>query len=118
MRLLTTTLLCSLALLAGRPACAQAVTTAPSAGAMRDILCEYGAISKTEHGPAGGWRKTWAQFVTRSAFQHGLVPVWDGSTGNHTFGLFDRKTGAQGHPDLIKTIVDAGRQEGIWRSTP
>jgi endoglucanase len=75
------------------------------------ILGEYGAISKTEHDPAGVWRKKWAQFVTRSAVQHGLVPVWwdDGSTGNHTFGLFDRKTGAQGHPDLIKTIIDASK---------
>jgi endoglucanase len=40
--------------------------------------------------------------------QHGIVPAWwdPGYITNHASGLFDRSTGAQAFPELIKAIVD------------
>lgn len=50
------------------------------------------------------YRKYWIQYVTRSIFQHGLVPMhWD------TGGLIDRATGAAKEPDVVSSIVDAAR---------
>jgi endoglucanase len=75
------------------------------------LLGEYAAMLRTERDPAGTYRKHWNQVVTKSAIQHGLVPVyWDnGYTTNHQMGLFNRATGAQGYPSLISTIVNAGK---------
>ncbi|RZJ85529.1 MAG: glycoside hydrolase family 5 protein [Massilia sp.] len=72
------------------------------------LMGEYGAILKSEYDPAGTFRKYWTQYVTKSAVQHGIVPVWwdNGYDANHQFGLFNRSTGAQYFPDLIKAIVD------------
>jgi endoglucanase len=49
--------------------------------------------------------------ITKSAFQHGLVPVyWDnGYPDNHQMGLFDRASGAQAYPDVIAAIVGAAK---------
>jgi len=57
---------------------------------------EYGAILKSEPGPAGIYRTDWTKYVTRSACQHGIVPVWrdNGCDANHQVGLFNRTTGA------------------------
>jgi endoglucanase len=73
------------------------------------ILGEYAAISRTEYDPAGTYRKYWDQYITKSAYQHGMVPVyWDnGPTSNHSSGLFDRATGAPAYPDVISAIVGA-----------
>jgi endoglucanase len=75
------------------------------------ILGEFGIISKTEYDPSGTYRKLWTQYVTKAAFQRGAVPVWwdDGYNTNHTFGLFNRATGAQAFPDLIATIINAAK---------
>ncbi|MDJ0277947.1 glycoside hydrolase family 5 protein [Sphingomonas sp. 2R-10] len=75
------------------------------------ILGEYGAISKTEYDPTGKYRTEWDRYVTRSAVQHGMVPIyWDnGPTGNHTLGLFDRNTGRAVHADTIQAIVGAAK---------
>jgi len=75
------------------------------------LMGEYGAISRTDLDSTQKYRTYWDQYITRSAFQHGLVPVyWDnGYTGNHTMGLFDRASGAQAHPQLISTIVNAAK---------
>jgi endoglucanase len=75
------------------------------------ILGEYAASLRTEYDPAGYYRKYWDQYVTRAAFQRGLVPIyWDnGYRDNHQSGLFDRATGAQGYPDVIGAIVNAAR---------
>jgi len=75
------------------------------------LMGEYGAISRTDLDSTQKYRTYWDQYITRSAFQHGLVPVyWDnGYTGNHTMGLFDRTSGAQAHPQLISTIVNAAK---------
>jgi endoglucanase len=75
------------------------------------ILGEYGAISKSEYDPAGTWRRYWAQYVTHSAYQHGLVPVWwdEGGVGNHTMGLINRGTLTQSAPDVVKVILDGSK---------
>ncbi|MDG5487023.1 glycoside hydrolase family 5 protein [Sphingomonas sp. BGYR3] len=75
------------------------------------ILGEYGAILRTEYDPSGTYRTAWNRYVTRSARQRGLVPMyWDnGYTTNHAFGLFNRSTGAEAYPALIDAIVDAGK---------
>jgi endoglucanase len=72
------------------------------------LMGEYGAILKSEYDPAGTYRTYWTKYVTKSAFQHGIVPVWwdNGYSDNHQFGLFNRSTGAQHFPDLISTIVN------------
>lgn len=74
---------------------------------MAVLMGEYGAMSKTEYDPAGTYRKHWVRYVTSSAVRHGIVPMWwdNGYPGNHEMGLFDRSTGAQYFPDLIRTIV-------------
>ncbi|KQW43626.1 MULTISPECIES: glycoside hydrolase family 5 protein [unclassified Roseateles] len=75
------------------------------------LLGEYGAILKSEYDPAGTYRTYWTRHVTKSAFQRGIVPVWwdNGYDANHQFGLFNRSTGAQYFPDLIKAIVDSAK---------
>ncbi len=75
------------------------------------LMGEYGAILKSEYDPAGTYRKYWTQYVTRSAFQRGVVPVWwdNGYGSNHQFGLFNRSTGEQLFPDLVSTIVNSAR---------
>jgi len=72
------------------------------------LMGEYGAILKSEYDPSGTYRKYWTQYVTKAAFQRGIVPVWwdNGYLSNHQFGLFNRSTGAQGFPDLISAIVN------------
>lgn len=73
------------------------------------ILGEFAAISRTEHPGAETYRLRWDRYVAHSASAHGMVPIyWDpGSTGNHSSGLFDRKTGDQAYPALVGAIVDA-----------
>lgn len=75
------------------------------------ILGEYGAISKIDLDPAGAWRTKWVQYVTRSAYQYGLVPVWwdEGAVGNHTMGLINRRTLTQSAPGIVSTIVNASK---------
>jgi endoglucanase len=73
------------------------------------ILGEFGAIRRTEHAGAEAYRLAWTRHVARTARTHGLVPVyWDAGAAhdNHSMGLFDRSTGAQVHPELIKALVD------------
>lgn len=75
------------------------------------IMGEYAASARTEYDPAGTYRTYWDQYITKSAFQHGLVPIyWDsGSTANHASGLFNRTTGAQVFPATITAIVNAAK---------
>ena len=75
------------------------------------LVGEYGAMLRTQHDPAGTYRKYWNQVITKSAYQHGLVPVyWDnGYTTDLQMGLFNRATGAQAFPDVIAAIVGATR---------
>jgi endoglucanase len=75
------------------------------------LLGEYGAMLRTEYDAAGTYRTYWDKVITKSAFQHGLVPVyWDnGYPDNHQMGLFDRASGAQAYPDVIAAIVGAAK---------
>jgi endoglucanase len=75
------------------------------------ILGEYAASLRTEYDAAGTYRRYWDAYITKSAYQHGLVPVyWDnGYTTNHQSGLFDRATGAPAFPDVVTAIVDAAK---------
>lgn len=64
------------------------------------LLGEYGAGIKAAYPGMDVYRKAWDQYITQSAYRHGLVPVyWD------TGGMIDRKTGAQLDPDVIAAIV-------------
>jgi endoglucanase len=66
------------------------------------ILGEYAAGMKAKYPGMDPFRKLWDQYITQSAFQHGLVPVyWD------TGGMIDRNTGAKLDPDVIDSIVKA-----------
>ena len=73
------------------------------------ILGEYGVVSRTNVGDHEGYRNYWNEYITKSAYTHGLVPVyWDnGYGGNGGMALFDRASGAQLYPNLIQAIVKA-----------
>ena len=73
------------------------------------ILGEFGVIRRAEYADSERYRQAWNGYIARSARAHGLVPVyWDNGYGaaDHGMGLFDRKTGAQAFPELIKAIVN------------
>lgn len=73
------------------------------------ILGEYGVVSRTNIGDHEGYRVYWNEYITRSAYTHGMVPVyWDnGYGGNGGMALFDRASGTQLYPNLIQAIVKA-----------
>jgi endoglucanase len=75
------------------------------------ILGEYAASRKTEYDPEGKYRNYWNADITRSAHEHGLVPMyWDnGVTSNHSSGLFDRASATPAFPETISEIVKAAR---------
>jgi endoglucanase len=73
------------------------------------ILGEYGVVSRTNIGDHEGYRVYWNEYITRSAYTHGMVPIyWDnGYGGNGGMALFDRASGTQLYPNLIQAIVKA-----------
>jgi len=73
------------------------------------IIGEYGAMARLDVADHEEYRVDWNSYITRSAIEHGLAPVyWDnGATGNGGMGLFDRSTGAQEYPDIINVLVSA-----------
>ncbi|HJV68764.1 glycoside hydrolase family 5 protein [Ideonella sp.] len=75
------------------------------------LLGEYGAMLRTRFDPAGTYRRYWDQAITKSAVQHGMVPVyWDnGYTADLQMGLFTRATATQAFPDVIASIVGAAQ---------
>lgn len=72
------------------------------------LVGEYGAISRLDSPDHGAYREAYFRYVTKSMRDRGLIPFyWDnGFAGDHGFALFDRKTGDQLYPDLIKAIVE------------
>jgi endoglucanase len=78
------------------------------------ILGEYGAMARLNLGSPelnaehAGYRRYYMEYITRSLERHGLVPFyWDnGYTGDNSFGLFNRSTGAKVYPDIVKAIID------------
>ena len=75
------------------------------------VLGEFSVLRRTEYPGAEAYRLAWDRYVARSAWSHGAVPIyWDaGFTDNHSSGLFDRSTGNQAYPEIIKAIVDAAK---------
>ncbi len=71
------------------------------------ILGEYGVVSRTNIGDHEGYRVYWNEYITKSAYTRGLVPIyWDnGYGGNGGMALFDRASGTQLYPNLIQAIV-------------
>lgn len=78
------------------------------------ILGEYGAILKTSpkkvtyEGHVAS-RNHYLNYVTKSALEHQIVPVyWDnGYTGNFGFGLFNRSAETVAYQDAIDAIISA-----------
>lgn len=74
------------------------------------ILGEYAATPHIGRKGAIRYAAYWDYYMTRSAHQHGLVPVfWDSGALVHGSGLFDRKTGKPYLPDVVGLIVKAGQ---------
>jgi endoglucanase len=73
------------------------------------ILGEYGVVSRTNVSGHETYRVYWNQYITKSAVQHGMVPVyWDnGYSGNGGMAIFDRNSGVQLYPNIIQAIVGA-----------
>ncbi|MFG6413105.1 glycoside hydrolase family 5 protein [Roseateles sp. DC23W] len=72
------------------------------------ILGEYGAVSRPSVPGAARYRVYWNAYVTRSAQQRGLVPVyWDNGVFNKPegFAIFDRATGEVLDAELLRAIV-------------
>ncbi len=68
------------------------------------ILGEYGAYNKPAYPGMDAYRLKWDQYITHSAFSHGVVPIyWD------TGGLIDRTTGAQTDTGGITTLINAAK---------
>ena len=71
------------------------------------LVGEYGVISRVDVADNEIYREDYLKYVTKSMRDHGLVPFyWDnGFAGNYGFALFDRSSGAQLYPELVKAIV-------------
>jgi len=79
------------------------------------IMGEYGAVNKTQNGVAvdDESHRYYLEYVTKSAKEHGILPVyWDnGWNGDFGFSLFDRKTGEQQHSNFIEAIIRASESQ-------
>ena len=73
------------------------------------ILGEYGVVSRMNVSDHETYRVYWNEYITQSAVDHGMVPVyWDnGYTGDEGLGVFDRNNGNQIYPDIINALVKA-----------
>lgn len=73
------------------------------------IIGEYGAIARTTVSDHAIYREYYLNYITSSIHSHGIIPFyWDnGYTGDKSLGLFDRKTGKQVYPIMIKAITGA-----------
>lgn len=73
------------------------------------ILGEYGVISRLDVADHEKYRVYWNQYITQSAVDHGMVPIyWDnGYSGDHGLAIFDRNDGSQMYPDIVEAIVSA-----------
>ncbi|ROQ19565.1 endoglucanase [Marinimicrobium koreense] len=73
------------------------------------ILGEYGVISRQNVEDHDTYRRYWNEYITQSALDHGMVPVyWDnGYAGNGGFALFDRYSGSVIEPELVEVLVEA-----------
>jgi endoglucanase len=65
------------------------------------IMGEYGAYNKPNYPGMPPYRRVWAQYVTHSAWLHGLVPMW-WDTGE----IIDRNTGNVKLQDMVDIFVN------------
>ncbi|MEB2784344.1 cellulase family glycosylhydrolase [Algoriphagus persicinus] len=74
---------------------------------MAVLLGEYAATDKKAE-DNDIYREYYLRYITNSSIAHGLVPFyWDnGYKGDYGSALFDRSSGEQIYPDLIKAITD------------
>lgn len=74
------------------------------------ILGEYGVVSRANVAGHETYREYWNQYITQSAVDHGMVPIyWDnGYSGDGGMALFDRASGNQLYPNIINAIINAG----------
>ena len=64
------------------------------------ILGEYGAYNKPKYPGMDPYRQYWIQYVTKSAIEHGLIPMyWD------TGGFLDRLTGNVIDPEGVDRLM-------------
>lgn len=73
------------------------------------ILGEYGAVNNKNGND--DHRRYYIEYVTKSAKEHGLLPIWwdngyDGSSGE-AFALFDRHSYKKLHEDIHEAIMKA-----------
>lgn len=73
------------------------------------ILGEYGAVNNKNGND--DHRRYYIEYVTKSAKEHGLLPIWwdngnDGSSGE-AFALFDRRSYKKLHEDIHEAIMRA-----------
>ncbi len=80
------------------------------------IVGEYGAINK-HNDP---YRNYYMEYVTKSACDRGLVPVyWDnGYNGDYGFALIDRNSGAVLHPGMMDAMNRAASGESYEIAKP
>ena len=66
------------------------------------ILGEYAAGMKPKFPGMDIYRQRWDEYVTHSAFVHGMIPMyWDAGA------LINRETGLPKEPNLVKAMVEA-----------
>lgn len=68
------------------------------------IMGEYGAYNKPNYPGMPPYRRAWAQYVTHSAWLHGLVPMW-WDTGE----IIDRNTGNVKLQDMVDILVNSAK---------
>ncbi|WPR73463.1 cellulase family glycosylhydrolase [Algoriphagus sp. NG3] len=70
------------------------------------LLGEFGAVDK-KAAENHQYRKEYLTYLTQSMISNEIVPFyWDnGFAGDYGFALFNRETGEQLYPDLIKAVV-------------
>jgi len=73
------------------------------------ILGEYGVVSRLSVSDHETYRVYWNEYITQSAVNHGIVPVyWDnGYSGDAGMAIFDRNNGNQLYPDIVNALVKA-----------
>jgi endoglucanase len=74
------------------------------------ILGEFGVVSRLTISDHERYRVYWNKYVSHSAIEHGLVPIyWDngGNGQDGSLGVFNRNNGSQLYPDIISAVVSA-----------
>jgi endoglucanase len=71
------------------------------------ILGEYGAIKREGVEGHEAYREYYLEYITKSALEHGLVPVyWDnGDIDDLGFALFERNTGETLYPGVLEALM-------------